>query len=515
MTIPDLSKHQDYTDYDWDLIKERIDRLLSVLFPDWTDYNRASGANLLTGSFAFLADIFAYYLNMRSRQTRLVTATERMSVIQLLSLINYYMSAAKAAKTDVRISLDPLLSIANDVIIPQGTQITTSDPNGPVFYTTVAATISAGSTSTTVEAENAEPVTDQFSSDGKANQRYGLTSTPYVQDSSVVSADNGAYDLVTTFVNSQASDRHVVVLVDDDDKGFLQFGDGVNGQIPVGTIDNDYKIGGGGTGNIDENELNIIVGSFTDILSNPVSLSVINQDAAEGGLDRETIAHAKEAGPVSIRSLNRTVCDDDFRTHSREVAGVADAMIHTKNQDVSIPENTGNLYVVAIGDQTSNKYYKAATPSTTLLNSVREYLTGPPPDNKPIWLTFDLRVLQATLLSVDITIGVFLEAGTIEADWKVLALNALDDYFAPLLPDMSRNDKIDFGGRITNFLGENKPEVIWSDVFNLVRDIDGTRKLEPTSLVLNGGVASLQIQSNEFPVLGTVTLINADTLSVF
>jgi hypothetical protein len=56
-------------------------------------------------------------------------------------------------------------------------------------------------------------------------------------------------------------------------------------------------------------------------------------------------------------------------------------------------------------------------------------------------------------------------------------------------------------------------EIAWSDVFNVIRDTDGVRKIgdRQGDLKLNSLPADIRLGIKEFPVLGTVTLIDGDT----
>ena len=56
-------------------------------------------------------------------------------------------------------------------------------------------------------------------------------------------------------------------------------------------------------------------------------------------------------------------------------------------------------------------------------------------------------------------------------------------------------------------------EIAWSDLFNVIRDTPGVRKMGDArlDLTLNGLPADVRLNVREFPVLRTVTLVNGDT----
>jgi hypothetical protein len=83
---------------------------------------------------------------------------------------------------------------------------------------------------------------------------------------------------------------------------------------------------------------------------------------------------------------------------------------------------------------------------------------------------------------------------------------ALTTLFAIRSADGSLNTAIDFGFNLGG-------ELPISDVFNAVRDVNGVRKIgdTPASFLLNSSDSDVALEPFEFPVLGTVTLINGDT----
>ncbi len=80
-------------------------------------------------------------------------------------------------------------------------------------------------------------------------------------------------------------------------------------------------------------------------------------------------------------------------------------------------------------------------------------------------------------------------------------------------PDGTPNPLVDFGFNIKDAEGNPVGEIAWSDVFNVIRDTPGVRKIGDArlDLKLNGLPADVRLNVREFPVLGTVTLVNGDT----
>jgi hypothetical protein len=61
--------------------------------------------------------------------------------------------------------------------------------------------------------------------------------------------------------------------------------------------------------------------------------------------------------------------------------------------------------------------------------------------------------------------------------------------------------------------GDPAGEVAVSDVFDVVRDVAGVRKIGdgPDDFLLNGAREDLVLGTREFPALGQVTLVNGNT----
>ncbi len=345
-----LAQISDYTDKDFDSLRLRLENLVRSVFPDWTDFNVASFGNILLEMYAFVGDVLTFYQDAQARESRLVTATQRRNVIALAKLIGYKLPGATAATADVEISL--AASPAADVTISKGIVVRTQEVTEPVLFQLLSdVTIPAGANPprTTGTVENSTSRDQLFGSTGLANKEIVLDYTPYLDGSAEIQAGNGGYEEVDSFLDSAASDRHFVVIVDQNDRATVRFGNGVNGAVPTGTIRVSYKTGGGRKGIVDADRIVVIEGSFTDAHGNPVQVSVRNPQPSSGGEDRQTIAQAKVLAPASIRTLSRTVSREDYEVNARRLTGVARALMLTSNEKATIGENSGILFVIPTG----------------------------------------------------------------------------------------------------------------------------------------------------------------------
>ena len=82
--------------------------------------------------------------------------------------------------------------------------------------------------------------------------------------------------------------------------------------------------------------------------------------------------------------------------------------------------------------------------------------------------------------------------------------------FEPMLASGEPNPNVDFGYYYKDQDGAPAGEIPWSDIFNVIRDTVGVRKLEHT-MQLNGVTDDVSIANWEFPALGDLVVIDGDT----
>lgn len=488
----------DYTNKDFDALRSRLFDLLKTVFPEWTDRNRANFGNILVELFAHTGDVLTYYQDNQARESRIVTATQRKSLLALCKLIGFAPATAAAAIAACTFSIPAI--VAGDVVLPAGSFVATADVTEPVrFRLLTTVVITAGTTSVVGDVEHSEAREESFASTGLANQELLLASTPFLDGSLAVTAADGAYTQVDDFLSSSSVDRHFTVVVDQNDRARVRFGNGINGAVPVGTISAAYKVGGGEEGNVALGTISVVEGAFTDTLGTPVEVAVTNAAAASGGRPRATNAQIKALAPATVRAPERTVAREDFVINTLRLPQVARALMLTSNEDAGVPENMGHLYVIPQG---------GGAPSAALKTLVLEQVTIV----YPCTLTFVPQVMDPVYRVVNVQCIVFMRQGYAPATVKESIITALSEWFAIVDSDGVPNTNVDFGANILDEDGNVDGELAWSDIFNVVRDTAGVRKVDPSSgVLLNSARANVVLGAKEFPVLGTVTVINGDT----
>ena len=131
-----LPESVDYTDKDFDALRARLIALIKSVFPDWTDFDVASFGNLLVELYAYVGDVLTFYQDNLARESRLVTATQRKSVMALAKMLSYRLHGAQAATAEVWLQLArvPVASVT----FPAGTVLRTQEVTEPVRFQLLA-----------------------------------------------------------------------------------------------------------------------------------------------------------------------------------------------------------------------------------------------------------------------------------------------------------------------------------------------------------------------------------------
>lgn len=489
-----LGPSTDYTDRDFDSLRARCRNLIRSAFPAWTDEDTANFGNLLVELFCFCGDVLAKYQDNQAREAFWARATQRKNLLALAKLIGFQPRGQTASTVDLQLSV--AAPVTGTLTVPAGDYAATDRVVDPVRFRLLADAVwnPTESGTRTVSAINSDLFTESSATAFGPNAEYVLAQTPYLEDSLAITAADGSYAEVDDFLSSMSTDRHFTVTVDQDDRATVRFGNGVSGAIPQGTVTFSYETGGGAAGSrVETGKVSRLERRYQDDLGNPVQVTVTNPEPSSVALERQGIEDIRAAGPRQLRVLERTVSREDFEINALRVAGVARALMLTSDQQAGIPENKGFLYVVPEG---------GGAPTQQMLDDVLEMVTV----TYPCTLTFLPTVVAASYAVVNVEARVYLSATAASVRSSIVA--ALEALFAIRNADGTPNESINFG----YYLSGDPAVLAWSDVFNAVRDAAGVKRVDANfGVLLNGYRADVELDAADFPVLGTVTLVNAAT----
>lgn len=415
---------------DYDSFRSALIELANRLTPEWTDFFDGDPGVVLLEAMSYVAGVQSYMLDRVQNESYLLTAQQRSSVIKLLRLINYELSPPAVASCPITITTDqpnvlleanvftvsseetaesPAISfqIIEDVVIPLAGTYTVDDISGLVVY-------------------EGESIIGEVvaTSDGEANQSYALQEEGVALGVGAplnVYVNSVEWTRKLTFLESEPTDEHYKIEIDEDGVVTIIFGDGINGKIPPSgqDITADYRIGGGDEGN------SVGIGTLTDFTPAVAGVvSVTNTVQPSGGKPAETIDEAKQQGPLTLRALDRAVTLEDFETLAKQVSGVRAARAAHVNGPFEV-----NVYVAASGSNPvpSGKWYPELDAGTGLLGGVGRYLS----ERKVV--PTQLHVEAPTIVRPYLEAEVIVLPNILRSDVEFEIKTNLSEYFTSLL----------------------------------------------------------------------------------
>lgn len=505
----DLLKSFDYVDRDFDTLYERLQALVVSVWPNWNTI-RASWDNYLLGLFAHVGDILNYYRDNRLRESFLLTAVLRESVIRLGALVGYELLGPTAATATEQFTLVDGTT-PGDVTIPEGSVVMTKRLGGETqqrWQVSADVVIPTPGTVGLGTVEHTTTRTEFKTSSAAASQEFTMGHVDYIDGTMTITAADGTYTEVDDFLSSRPTDRHFTLITDVDGRAVVRFGDGSNGSIPQGSITFVYKTGGGEIGEVEIGTITELQGNFLDSLGNPVTIAATNTTNAAGGENRETLPSAKRNIPAWQGNRRNTVSWPDFQNNAQLVAGVGRAVIMTADQDPTVPENTGYLYVAAVGTAYITGFRPPVAPSAALLDDVETMIEV----TRPHTITFTPFYLPVSFEDVDHVATVYFDEGADPSTVAAAMEEALKDWYSVVDDEGEYQENARFGFEYKNADGTVTGELPWSSVFNVLRDVEGVRKMNAgNGLYLNGLATDVILGTVKLPKYNSLVVVDGDT----
>lgn len=352
----------DYTSLDYTALQEDVTAWAQATFSDrWTDFNPTQFAVVFRDMFCYIGDLLTFHLNAGLRETTLVTAQRRQSVVNLAKMLGYTLRSASPStglmtvvteSAELPIAIAASDQFASGDIIFQPDQAYVLDTSNGVDNLDGTHT-HAGVVTVTQGQEFSNVALG--TSDGSREQLYVLPQKPLIDGTLSVAVNGTDWTEVTSFSLSNPSDEHYRVEVDDDEETSIIFGDGINGKIPPSTqaVTATWKTGGGVQGRIGADTLTEVITPITGVLE------VTNPAAFTDGQDQETLRQAKSAIPLSFATNDRAVTVKDYaavaRASSTSVAkAVARELPDGRIIELFIAPTGGGVATTALKDTVSS-----------------------------------------------------------------------------------------------------------------------------------------------------------------
>lgn len=346
-----------YIDRSYEQMKNEIISKFPSEVPELTDHTENNLFVVMVSIWSGIAEMLGYYIDIAAREIFLSTSRYYSSAVKIADLFNYRIRGVKAAKTTLRFSI--AAPTTSDIIIPVNTKVETTD--GIQFLTLNQVILLAGTTSIDVDATQSTDVS-QFSagiSDGSPNQIFELEEN--IEDKSViVIIDNVQYVFSENLAFNDFADRVYTTTLDTNGKTIIKFGDGINGYIPDNGFDIlvNYRTSLGFEGNLAENTVTELIDTL--VVPNNEEVLVTNLITTSGGKDVETLEELQQNIPLSIRTLNRAVTEQDHIDIATLNQGVAKADLEFEcgtNVKMYIVPEGGGIASQALLDDVRDDFY--------------------------------------------------------------------------------------------------------------------------------------------------------------
>ena len=244
---------------------------------------------------------------------------------------------------------------------------------------------------------------DQFSSTGFADQSFDLTNSQVlvsqIVPDSIVTPDPNRLEVwigdpgapygngtgvmwarVDTLVSATSTEQVYQVLIDDQDRVSILFGDGVNGAVPsagTGNINVIYRTGGGLQGNIAIGWLDTNVTGVAGLTA--VTVHLTNYDKGSGGGERESAEEVRVNAPAFLRTNDTATTESDYDTLASQYSNAAAGQVARAKSRLT-PAVTFNTKVVHSGylmgtvpAGTPLEYYLLLPATPAIVSTIRVY----------------------------------------------------------------------------------------------------------------------------------------------
>lgn len=317
----------DYTSRDYTAYKDSMLKALQIRMPEYTDLSETDAGVVILEALAMGLDICSMYSDIIANDTMLPTTQDRRIATMLARPLGYVPKNQSASVVPVVFTLGEYLD--EDTIIPEGTIVSvpeTDDTDEIEFETETDLVIPAGKLGNekdendnylySVNAIHGSSVEDDVlgTSTGEPYQSFVLSYPEVLTDSISLFVDDGngfeEWEQVPNFIDSKAESKHYLVMVDEFDNCYIEFGNGTNGKIPT-QMDNgivcSYRVGGGTIGNVQPNTITETDSEvpFIESVTNPSYPTIL-------GHEKESIEEIRQNAPAIFRTQNRAVTAKDY-----------------------------------------------------------------------------------------------------------------------------------------------------------------------------------------------------------
>lgn len=269
--------------------------LADIYFPQWTDRSKSDFGEFLVELFGLFSEKDFYYINAFTNEGFLQKATIYSNLIYKALSNGYLPNLAQSAIGKIRLEF----SSGSDLMILPG-QIVCAIPNTSLRYSnveTILVPATAGSYYITTDFAHGVYRTDNINFNGRSIR----ITTKKVDIHSISHIVNGEqWERVADFANSNSTDKHFIILPEEEGTfqiiyGFGQYGSRPTIGTPTITV---YRVGCGS----DANQGNIIITQLSISPSARPVTTITQVSVFAGGQDPETTEDIRNHGSLAYRT---------------------------------------------------------------------------------------------------------------------------------------------------------------------------------------------------------------------
>lgn len=477
----------DYTSRDWASIGASLETYIRSRFPQWTDFQVANVGNVFKELIQYIADGLHHQIDFYANELFHDTAMHREYLLAQAELLDYQPEPRRASLARCKFTLeDGPRSV--DTTIPRGSLVWTTSGYSIPFELQEDVVVRAGVSEAFGVVKQARTWVETFEiREAQPWREIRLSRAPFLMPGETanhgrirVLVDGVEWQRLESLVDATLGQLAYEVRVDGDGRGWVMFGDGVNGAVVSGIVEVSYETGGGSAGNVPVGAIGRFSGVVMDANGVAVNVSVTNVEPAFGGADEEDIERMRWRIPKARRSGDRSVHNEDFEANALSVPGVIRAKGATAREDPSIEEATQRVYIVP---------EDRGEPSPTLLAQVESMFR----EIKPALSTIEVEIRGATYHDFDVVAEIRVKPGYSAASVAAEVEAAIKRYldFESIDPYTGRYI-VDWGKVI------HLSQIVWA-----IHEVEGVRG---AVLVSPGVTSDIVPDAWEIPRLRSVTV---------
>ena len=483
----------DYSAADFDEYRAALLNYLQAIYPlEYNNFVESDLGIMLVEMFSYVASVLSLKADMLANESFLSSVQSPENLRKLLQLIGISLKGPTSAKASCTLTLATadILTAGKTVAIAlsdRSFSVPNNKDTGLLTYTIyevndtgaidlVSETLSLSSTDSLNNAGSTfskvillegqlKKVSGTFS-DTASVQTISLTDPSIVEGSLLIRTAGETYNEVQNLFLADGTDTVFSKTYTDEYAAVVAFGDNVRGKSPSpgDVYDVYYRTGGGSRGNIAPGVINITIpAEHTD--NGTISITATNPTKATGGLNAETVEHAKKWSPYFFKTQYRAVTGEDYTTFANQFVST----VGHSGKSSAILRNSGagsnmiDIYTVAFADEVEGVQAQLERSSISYKNELLTYL------NNYKMLTDEVTIVDGLIRTLDLKTTIFVDQTfqPFEEDVKRAASAKMLAFF-----DLSKRE---FGERVrVDELNRELftiPEIRFSKLDNLTDDI--------------------------------------------